>query len=364
MGKVKGLGFGGLLLGFGAGWMIFDAMQITSQFFGYLLLIAGTLIVTSSLISWKRPGFDIGGLTRGLMIGLLISLFATSGTDLFIRSYGIGSWGGGPDTNWGDYRAQETRTLTGDLTVDGAYLDINSFNGPINVSTWAEDEYSINILIKAKGATDGDAEDNLADIEFDLTEAVVGGVKRLVLRHNVPTTRMSVYSVIIEVKLPADAEVSMSLDSSNGGFALTNITGGDIDLSTSNGALVFEDVTADEINAGTSNGGVRGTLEAPITIIGTSNGAINLRLPSTVTGRYTLGTSNARIDLELSSSASVGYDLDLSTSNGNIDLGIPNLDYSRNTRTSKEAQTVGFSAKPVQVIIDASTSNAGINVDD
>ncbi len=55
---------------------------------------------------------------------------------------------------------------------------------------------------------------------------------------------------------------------------------------------------------------------------------------------------------------------DLSTSNGVIDLGLPNLDYSRDTRTSKEAQTVGFSSKPVQVIIDASTSNASMDVDD
>jgi len=359
--KVKGLGFGGLLLGFGAGWMFFDAIQITNQFFGYLLLIAGALIIVSSLISWKRPAFDVGGLTRGLMIGLLISLFATSASDPFINTWGT-SWGF--DTNWGDYRAQETRTLTGDLRVDGALLDINSFNGPITVSTWAEDEYSISILIKAKGTTDDDAEDNLGDIEFDLTETVVGGVKRLVLRHNVPSTKTSLYAIIIEVTLPADAEVSMSLDSSNGGFTLTDITGGNIDLSTSNGALIFEGVTADEINAGTSNGGVRGTLEAPIVIIGTSNGGINLNLPSTVSGRYSLGTSNAGINLELSSSASVGYDIDLSTSNGVIDLGLPNLDYSRDIRTSKEARTVGFSAKAVQVIIEASTSNASVDVDD
>ena len=363
MSKVKGLGFGGLLIGFGAGWIVFDAMQVTSKFFGYFLLVAGALIVASSLVSWKRPSFDVGGLTRGLMIGLLISLVATSGTDPFIRSWGIDtSWG--PGTTWGDYRAQETRTLTGDLTVDGAFLDIESFNGPITVSTWNEDAYSINILIKAKGTTDGDAEDNLDEIEFDLTDTVVGGVKRLVLRHNVPITKTSIYTVIVEVKLPEDAEVSMDLDSSNGGITLSDITGGDIDLSTSNGALDFEDVTADEINAETSNGGVRGTLEAPVTYIGTSNGGIHLSLPCTVTGRYTLKTSNAGVGLELSSSSSVGYDVDLSTSNGVIDLDLPNLDYSRDTRTSKEARTVGFSGKAVRITIDASTSNAGMNVGD
>jgi hypothetical protein len=37
MSKVKGLGFGGLLIGFGAGWIVFDSMRITSQFFGYFL---------------------------------------------------------------------------------------------------------------------------------------------------------------------------------------------------------------------------------------------------------------------------------------------------------------------------------------
>jgi hypothetical protein len=361
MSKVKGLGFGGLLLGFGTGWIVFDAMQITSQFFGYFLLIAGALIVASSLVSWKRPGFDVGGLTRGLMIGLLISLLATSSSDPFDNNWGMG-WG--IDVNWGDYRAQDTRTLTGDLTANGAYLDIDSFNGPITVSTWAEDEYSISILIKAKGTTDGDAEDNLDEIEFDLTETVVGGIKSLVLRHNVPNTRTGIYTVMVEVKLPADAEVSMDLDSSNGAITLSDITGGDIDLSTSNGALNFEDVTADEIYAETSNGGVRGTLEAPVTYIGTSNGGIHLTLPCTVTGRYTLKTSNAGVGLEVSPSSSVGYDLDLSTSNGVIDLDLPNLDYSRDTRASKEARTVGFSAKSVQVTIDASTSNAGINVDD
>jgi len=360
MSKVKGLGFGGLLLGFGAGWIVFDAMQITRKFFGYFLLLAGTLIIASSLISWKRPDFDIGGLTRGLMIGLLISLVATSSSDTFTNNWGIG-WG--IDVNWGDYRAQDTRTLVGDLTVDGAFLDIDSFNGPITVSTWAEDEYSISILIKAKGTTDSEAEANLDDIEFDLTETVVSGVKSLVLRHNVPNTRTGIYTVIVEVKLPADAEVSMDLDSSNGGITLNDITGGDIDLSTSNGALLFEGVTADEINAETSNGGVRGTLEAPVTYISTGNGGIYLELPSTVTGRYTLRTSNSGIGLELSMSSSVGYDVDLSTSNGVIDLDLPNLDYGRDTRTSKEARTVGFSAKPVKVTIDASTSNADMTVD-
>ena len=37
MSKVKGLGFGGLLIGFGAGWIVFDSIRSTKQFFGYFL---------------------------------------------------------------------------------------------------------------------------------------------------------------------------------------------------------------------------------------------------------------------------------------------------------------------------------------
>jgi len=353
MSKVKGLGFGGLLIGFGAGWIVFDAIRVTSQFFGYFLLLAGALIIVSSVVSMNNFGFDVGGLTRGLMV----SLFATSSFDPFITSWGSGD-------SWGSYRVDETRTLTGDLTESGAYLDVENFNGPISVSTWAQDEYSISIQIRAKGTSDSDAEDNLDDIEFDLTETVVSGVRRLVLRHNVGNTKTSLYSVSVVAKLPADVEVDLNMDSSNGGMTITDIEGGVIRLSTSNGGIDFDSVTADEVHVDTSNGGVRGDLEAPVTYIGTSNGGIHLTIPCTVTGRYNLRTSNAGIGLDLSSSSTVGYDVDLSTSNGVIDLDLPNLDYNQNTRTRKEALTVGFSGKAVQVTIDASTSNAGMSVDD
>jgi len=355
MSNVKGLGFGGLLVGFGAGWIAFDAIRITSEFFGYFLLIAGGLIVASSLMSWKFTDFDLGGLTRGLMIGLLVSLIATSGFDPFVSTWGSG--------DVGSYRADDTRLLSGDLTADAVLLDVDNFNGPVKVSTWDRDEYSITIIIRAKGFSDAEAQANLADIEHDLDESVLMGKNRLVLRHNVSSTKMNLYAISVEAKLPAGATVDLDLDSSNGGITLEDVTGGTIDLSTSNGAITFDDVNADSIDVDMSNGGVRGSLEAEDTRISTSNGAINLDLPCTVTGDYELRTSNAGVDLRVSSSASVGFDLDLSTSNGSIDIDLPNLDYTRNTRTSKEAHTYGFHEKAVRITIDASTSNAGMDVD-
>jgi DUF4097 and DUF4098 domain-containing protein YvlB len=104
-------------------------------------------------------------------------------------------------------------------------------------------------------------------------------------------------------------------------------------------------------------------VEAPDTILSTSNGGISLTLPCSVSGEYDLGTSNGNVKLKVSPSSEVGYDLDLSTSNGEIDITLPDLEYSQNQNTRKKANTVGFSTKSLQIIIEASTSNGNIDVE-
>jgi hypothetical protein len=348
-----GLGFGGFLVGLGTGWMVFQEIHISGELFAWILIIAGTGVVASTLLFASRRNRHFGGLIRGLTVGTILSLMITSNFVL----YGISSGGYS-----GSYRAQDTVIFTSALTADSVLLDVNSFNGPIQVSTWAKDEYSISALIKAKGATDAEAEENLERFEFDLDESMILGKKRLVLRHNAAGT-MNRYSVQIEVWLPADATIDLDLDSSNGGMYLSDIDGGEIKLDTSNGGFRFDNVEATNVDASTSNGPVTGMLDAWNTDIGTSNGAITLTLPCTRNGRYELGTSNGPVQLEVSSSTSVGYELDLSTRNGIFEIDLPNLDYVVNTRTRKEAHTYGLTSKSVRITIDASTSNGSMRVD-
>jgi hypothetical protein len=350
----KGLGFGGFLVGLGAGWMVFQEIHVSGDLFAWIMIIAGTGVVASSLLFSSRGNRHFGGLIRGLTVGTVLSLMITSNFVL----YGISSGGYS-----GSYRAQDTVTFTGALTADSVLLDINSFNGPIEVSTWEKDEYSISALIKAKGTTDAEAEENLERFEFDLDEGMILGKKRLVLRHNVAGTMKSRYSVQVEVWLPADATIDLDLDSSNGGMYLSDIDGGEINLDTSNGGMRFDDVEARNVDASTSNGPVTGSLDASDADIGTSNGAITLTLPCTRNGRYELRTSNGPVQLEVSSSMSVGYELDLTTSNGIVDIDLPNLDYIVSTRTRKEAHTYGLASKSVRIAIDASTSNGSMRVD-
>jgi DUF4097 and DUF4098 domain-containing protein YvlB len=54
--------------------------------------------------------------------------------------------------------------------------------------------------------------------------------------------------------------------------------------------------------------------------------------------------------------------LELSTSNGGIDVDIPDLEYSTNQPIRKVAKTENFATKNVKIKIDANTSNSNIDV--
>jgi len=350
-----GLGFGGFLVGLGVGWFVFTTFDVSSNLFAWLMIIGGAAVVVSSLVSRTRFGRGTGGLVGGVIGGLILSLIFTTGFG-FIDIFNGGSLG--------TYRAETTESFTGAMTADSVYLSVDNFNGPVSVSTWDRSEYSVELLIKAKGTTTSQAEKNLEDFVIDFEESVVQGQGRLVLGYGIPVTSYNKYSVQVEVFLPADAVIDLELESSNGAMSLKDLVGGEIQLDTSNGAFAFDNVYAESINAETSNGAISGDFEAPDTYISTSNGAIDLTLPCTVTGEYILRTSNGQVDLSVSSSSDVGYDLDASTSNGVVSIGLPNLDYSVNQRTSKEARTVGFEGKEIQITLDVSASNGSMDIDD
>ncbi len=354
MSNSPSLGFGGFLIGLGVGWFVFTTFDVSSNIFAWLMIIGGSAVVVSSLVSKTSFGRRTGGLIGGVIGGLILSLIFTTGFG-FINVFDGGFLG--------TYRAETTESFTGTMTANSVYLSVDNFNGPVSVSTWNRNEFSVELLIKAKGTTTSQAEKNLDDFVIDFDESVVQGQGRLVLGYGIPVTDYNKYSVQVEAFLPADAVIDMELESSNGAMSLTDVVGGEIQLDTSNGAFAFDNVYAESINAETSNGAISGDFEAPDTFISTSNGAIDLTLPCTVTGEYILRTSNGQVDVSVSSSSDVGYDIDASTSNGAVSIGLPNLEYSVNQRTSKEARTRGFEDKEIQITLDVSTSNGSVDID-
>jgi hypothetical protein len=349
MSRSSGIGFGAFLLGLGIGWYLFRIIEVTSSILSILLIVLGIAIIGSTFFRDKIPDIDLGGIAGGLIGGLILSLIITSSFTPFIDIFDFDSSVG--------YRAQETKTFEGMITSDIISLEIDNFNGPITVLTWDKDEYDFKLNIRAK------RESYLDDLKIDFDVMEMGMTQGISLVYDIPQSSMSRYSIGVEVILPEDAVINLDLRSSNGGISLSEVSGERARLSTSNGALVLDDVFYDEFDGDTSNGGISGWFESPDTSLVTSNGAVDLVLPCTVSGDYEISTSNARMDIKVSSSNDVGYDLSLSTSNGNINIDLPDLDYSTNQRNRAVAETADFSSKEVQITIEAGTSNSSIDVE-
>ena len=292
------LGFGGFLLGLGVGWWVFTMFDIPRNFFSWLLILAGAGIVVSALISWRLPRPEVGGLISGLMGGLILSLFITTGFSF------VSDISGGVAA--GTYRAQDTRSYSGMMAANSVYFEVDNFNGPIQVSTWGKNEYSLNLLIKAKGTSQQIAEKRLEDFKVDLVETIVQEQGRLVLQYDIPATAKRYYSVEVEANLPSQASIDLEMYSSNGKIELNDLKGESLNLRTSNGEIVLNNVFAEKIMGDTSNGAIRGMFDALDTTLSTSNGRIELTLPCTMTGKYELETSNGDVELTLSSKLSIG----------------------------------------------------------
>ena len=339
------LTLGGFLVGLGLGWFISQTFAITYAIFGWLLIIVGAGIVVSALISWRRPRIPVGGLFVALLIGLVLPIAASSGFDF-----------------GGEYRAEGTRTFEGSVNANVVTFVVRNRNGAVHVSTWDSSEYRVELAIRAKGLTVGDAEATIDGLEIDVAEERIQNQLRLVLEYNIPEQTWGRLAIQVTAYLPADAKVNLDVESSNGGMYVTDIEGGTVQLSTSNGALDLVGVYAESISGFSSNGRIYGEIEAPDTTLSTSNGRIELTLPCTASGDYDLSTSNGRVLLTVSSSSQVGYDLDLSTSNGVVEVDLPDLSYSVDERTSKEARTADFADRAIQITVDLSTSNGDVDV--
>jgi len=343
----------GGLLGLGVGWYVFNSIDLSQNMIAWLFIILGAGVVLSGLMKWISPGTPFNRLGGSIAGGLVIALFMTQGFSFITSLSSLGSLG--------PFTAQDTKTFTGASTEPGVYFKVENFNGPVTVSTWDRNEYEVKAVVKARGFSQSEADENLAKMTVSLSKDVVGGRQQLVLDYDYPTTLIPPYNVEVDVKLPASSEIDLSLRSSNGDMILTDISrGGTISLSSSNGRFVFIDVYTDTITGKTSNGAVEGRVEASVMEVSTSNGRIALTIIDTASGSYDLSTSNGAVDI--SAPVSAGYKLSAKTSNGAIDLSLPNLNYSKDTKTEKSAQTTGYDAFAVKIILNVSTSNGNVKV--
>ena len=355
----SGTGFGGFLIGVGGGWYLFRSIDFSVEILSYLLILVGLGIVINSILGGKNS--PLKGFFGGLTGGLILALFITNGFSVFTDI------AGGIDVgDLGEFRAQETQPIIGDLTGDKLQIKVVNTNGLIDVNTWSKDEYRIDLTLKARGANDREAQANLEKLTVDFSESMdqSGGMNlqdlNLVLR--APEGKWYLYNVEILVTLPVDKVHILDIKTTNGKIDLPGLTAETIILSSTNGEIKFDDIIANTIMADTTNGRILGMMDAVNAIIDTTNGEIDLNLPCTQSGEYTMDTTNGKIELQLPKTGDIGYDLDLDTSMSRIDVDLPDLDYTTNEGKRVIAKTSGYTSKAVQIKILADTTNGNIEI--
>jgi hypothetical protein len=307
------LAFGGLLLGLGVGHIILQEYTIGASTIAWILMIIGATIVLSTLIKWASPKHGLHHVVGGAAGGLVLALFITQGFTVF------GSFG-----NFGNlpYSTTQQKTYEGASMASTVSLRLGSINGPITVQIWDRNEYQIVASIMARGNTQSEADQNLANLGKDWTEETSAGAQTLSLVYSSSIFINNPYRIAIEVRLPASAKLSLDLMTSNGAITIENVTGETVKVLTSNGRIYTENVKAKTIS---------------------------------------LMTSNADVDVVVDTTAA--YKLDALTSNGKVDFNLPNLTYTRNQATSKVAETSGYSSAQIKVQVTIRTSNADVTVD-
>ncbi len=262
----------------------------------------------------------------------------------------------------------------------GGRLMVESFNGSVEVSTW--DQQTVDISGTKYARSQDEARDLKIDIDHSPASVSIRAVR--------PTMRHGNYGARFAIKVPRGAVLdhlvtsngairtddgvgparlktsnghvevrglkgSLTAETSNGPIEAENIEGG-VEAHSSNGHIRLDHVHG-AVEASTSNSSIHAALEKVDGSIRlqSSNGSIDLTLPSNAQSAVRAHTSNGGITLHLP--GEVNARLTADTSNGNISTDFELRLHGEISKRHIEG-TLGNGGP----LIDLSTSNGSIRI--
>lgn len=223
-----------------------------------------------------------------------------------------------------DFRAEKVQSM--DFSTSNMdKVVVNTENGRVESNVWNKDSISVMFKKWATGGFDGNAEDNVNNIEINVIEDRNSGV--LDIEVDFPRHFGTNYGCDIYINLPAD--LHLDLKTSNGAMQVTGSTNG-FKCDTSNGEIVIED-TEGYADLRTSNGKISAINHYGDIYGKTSNGAIDAGVVLSDRGECILKTSNGKIKLAIPQTTSAMIEAD--TSNGKIeidDLNVRTIEMNKN----------------------------------
>jgi DUF4097 and DUF4098 domain-containing protein YvlB len=249
-----------------------------------------------------HDGKGRGGIAALGLVGLLLSGSLVSGCFTIGRT------------------VQARDTVTRSLVVPaGTPARVETFNGGIEVSAASGPDISAEVVRTGEGLDDAaaEAERDAIDVTLELVDGVA--LLRAIYTPS-PDSIPSGSGAAVTLLVPAATR--LELDTSNGPISVSDVSGG-VDARTSNGPVTLAGISgavAIETSNGpvtvgatdpvtldvhTSNGGITfdGPLQAGDTVLETSNGPVELRLPPGAALTIDATTSNNKVSSEFDTDA-------------------------------------------------------------
>ena len=188
-------------------------------------------------------------------------------------------------------RVCETRNIsvsaTRALVVDGRQ------NGGIAVHAWDRPDIQVVAMVQAQAETEGEAQAIAKQIAISSTNGEVRAI-------GPETEKRQSWSVSYEVWAPR--ATNLGLTAHNGGISVDGIEAS-VNLQTVNGGLDLRDVSG-EVHGVTTNGGITADLGGDRwrgngLDLRTSNGGVELRIPSNYSATLETGTVNGDLDIRI-----------------------------------------------------------------
>jgi hypothetical protein len=163
-------------------------------------------------------------------------------------------------------------------------------NGGIQVQGWDRNEVRLRAKIVTQADEEGEAQRLASEVKV-LTDGTI--------RAQGPSrTDGARRSWWVSYRLDVPENATLSLESTNGGIHLVNLSG-DVRFTTTNGGLHLKDLGG-KVNGRTTNGGVHVELagsqwQGEGLDLSTTNGGVHLSLPSGYNAHLEVGTTNGRV---------------------------------------------------------------------
>jgi hypothetical protein len=286
------------------------------------------------------------------------------------------------------YEASREETYKTTLSGASGTAAISTGAGYIQYIGSSGDGYRLDAKLKARGSTEQEARDRLAEMYIDHT--ATDGVFVLLNVHGKAGGDGSWNGKQIDLAMDAPKSIdwstytatagggaivvegvtasSMTLTAGGGTITAKNCNADDFEAVAGGGAIVITDTITNNMEATAGGGAISvSNSRANDMELEAGGGAITAdMLASTASGSWSMGTGGGALDLQLIEAASHGYKLDATVGGGSITFDFDEIEETSNNCSygycsNRKAETPDYASRTIVVDVDLTVGGGSIH---